>query len=277
MMASEQGRLDSLRALGVMPESARNPSAVSRPSFFDLFESGYRYLPAPTVPNKAGANSFFWNLRYPDAVAFTGMITWAAGTAGPVAPPGSYSVRIVAGDKAETQPFKLLKDPRSEATQADLDEQFAFATKIRDRTTEANNAVRTIRNVKAQLKDRLARAAGAGKIALEKLTTPLVDQLSAVEAEVYQVKNRSGQDPLNYPIKLNNQIAALLGVVSAEARPTAQSYEVFKVLSAALDAQMAKLKALLDGSLGGVNAELGRQSLGAVVPSTDELTTASGT
>ena len=277
MMATEQNRLDSLRALGVMPESARNPSVVTRPSFFELFESGYRYLPAPSVPNKAGANSFAWNLRYPDAVAFTGMITWAAGTAGPVAPPGSYSVRIVAGDKSETQTFKLLKDPRSDATQADLDEQFAFATRIRDRTTEANNAVRTIRNIKAQVKDRLGRAAGTGKAALEKLATPFIDQLSAVEAEIYQVKNRSGQDPLNYPIKLNNQIAALMGVVAAEAKPTAQSYEVFKVLSAALDVQMGRLKTLLDTGLGGVNAELARQSLGAVVPSTMEIDTASGT
>ena len=276
-MGAEESRLDSLRALGVMPESARNPSVVTRPNFFELFESGYKYLPAPPVPNKAGANSFSWNLRYPDAVAFKGMITWAAGTAGPTAPPGSYSVRITAGDKTESQTFKLLKDPRAEATQADLDEQFAFAIKIRDKTTEANSAVRTIRNVKAQIKDRLGRASATGKVALDKLVTPLVDQLAAVEGEIYQVKNRSGQDPLNYPIKLNNQIAALLGVVAAEAKPTAQSYEVFKVLSAQLDVQLAKLKSLLDTGLGGVNAELGRQSLGQVTPSTVELDTTSGT
>ncbi len=276
VMASEQSRLDSLRALGVMPESARNLSAVTRPNFFELFESGYRYLPAPSVANKAGANSFSWDLRYPDAVAFKGMITWAAGTAGPIAAPGNYTVRITAGDKTETQTFKLLKDPRSEATQADLDEQFAFAIKIRDKTTEANNAVRTIRNVKAQLKDRQGRANATGKVTLDKLVAPLVDQLSAVEAEVYQVKNKSGQDPLNYPIKLNNQIAALLGVVEASARPTAQTYEVFKVLSAALDVQLARLKGLLDG-LGAVNAELSRQSLDHVVPSTAEIETSSGT
>src|SRR4030095_5955127 len=99
-----------------------------------------------------------------------------------------------AGDKTETQTLKLLKDPRSEATQVELDDQFAFALQIRDKTSEANNAVRTIRNVKAQLKRRMAQA-GAKGAPIERQVSALVDSLGAVEAEIYQVKNRSGQDP----------------------------------------------------------------------------------
>jgi hypothetical protein len=94
-----------------------------------------------------------------------------------------------------------------------------------------------------------------------------------VEQEIYQVKNRSGQDPLNYPIKLNNQIAALSGVAgSAEARPTAQSLEVFRILSDQLAAQLGRLEALLQSGLGGVNAELARLGLERIVPSTAEVT-----
>ncbi|MEO8448303.1 MAG: glycosyl hydrolase [Gemmatimonadota bacterium] len=273
MVASEQTRIDSLAALGVMADAARKPGAVERPNPFAVFESGWRYIPLPSVPNKAGANSFTWNTRYPDGVAFNGLIMWSGNNAGPAAPPGSYTVRLTAGDKTETQTFKLLKDPRSSATQADLDEQFTFLRQIQDRANEANNAVRTIRNVKAQLAHRKAKAGGGARAAtLERLITPLVDQLSAVEAEIYQVKNQSGQDPLNYPIKLNNQIAALAGVVaSAEAKPTAQSYEVFKLLSGQLDVQTAKLKSLLDTGLAGVNAELGRLSQAPITPATDQL------
>ena len=63
-----------------------------------------------------------------------------------------------------------------------------------------------------------------------------------VEAEIYQVRNRSSQDPLNYPIRLNNKLAALLGVIeSADGRPTEQSYEVFEDLAAGLDAELAQL------------------------------------
>src|SRR5205807_1954905 len=159
-----------------------------------------RYTAPPRAPNKAGANSFTWNLRYPEPVAFTGMILWAAGVFGPVAPPGSYTVKLSVGDKTESQTFKLLKDPRSSASQANLD------------------------------------------------------------------------DPFNYPIKLNNQIGALMGVVaSAEAKPTAQSGTVFLLLSEQLAIQTGKLKTLLDTGLGPVNAELGRLGLPAVQPSTEEV------
>jgi hypothetical protein len=175
------------------------------------------------------------------------------------------------GDKSETQTFQVLRDPRGNATQADLDAQYAFLVQVRDRTTAANNAVRTIRNVKAQLADRRSKA-GARGTALDRLSQPLVTQLSAVEEEIYQVKNRSGQDPLNYPIRLNNQIAALSGVVSsAEAKPTAQAVEVLRILSEALDVQLKRLSDGLGGGLQSVNAELARLGLEPVTPGTAEI------
>ncbi len=263
----ERARLDSLAALGVMPASAQAGDAGG-PAGRRRFGFGG----ATRAPNAAGANSFTWNMRYPEPSTFKGLIMWAAGIFGPQAPSGTYSVKLTAGDKTETQTFKLLIDPRSGATQADLDEQFRFLIQIRDKTTEANTAVRTIRNVKAQLAAR-RKAAPAGRAAvLERSVTTFSDQLSAVEGEIYQVKNKSNQDPLNYPIKLNNQIAALSGVVaSAEAKPTAQSYEVYKILAAALDAELGKLKSLLGAGLDGVNAELARLGLDKVTPSADEM------
>jgi photosystem II stability/assembly factor-like uncharacterized protein len=261
---AEGGRLDSLLALGVQPAAARAGETPAP-------QEGFRYRPPPRVPNKAGANSFTWNLRYPDAVGFRGMIFWAGGITGPVAAPGAYTVRLTVNGQTETGTLKLLKDPRTGATEADLEQQFAFAIQIRDKTSEANNAVRTIRNVKSQLKARTSQAGARGVPQLERLAGLLRDSLSIVEAEIYQVKNRSGQDPLNYPIKLNNQLGALAGVVDGtEAKPTAQSREVFSVLSAALDKELAKMRALLDGRLSGVNAELGRLGLEPIKPSTDE-------
>jgi len=247
----ERMRVDSLAALGVMPASVdgrgRGAGGASR------------------VTNRAGANSFTWNMRYPEPTTFEGLIMWAAGIAGPQAPSGSYTARLTVGDKSETRTFKLLIDPRSGATQADLDEQFRFLIQIRDKTSEANNAVRTIRSLKAQMAARVQAAPAARAAALRRSVATLTEQLSAVEAEIYQVRNQSGQDPLNYPIKLNNQIAALAGVVaSTEAKPTAQSYEVYRILAAALDVELAKLTALLGGGLDTVNAELVRLGLDPV-------------
>jgi hypothetical protein len=262
--AAAQARSDSLRNLGVLQAAA---AVTTRPTP----RPGDGPPPTPRAPNAQGLNRFTWNLRYPDASRFDKMIMWAAGTAGPVAPPGTYSVRLTAGDKTETVPLTLLKDPRTTATQADLDEQFALALQIRDKTTEANDAVRTIRNVKTQLAARQKEAGGRGT-ALDRLVRPFVAELSAVEAEIYQVRNESSQDPLNYPIRLNNKLAALAGVVgSAEARPTRQSVEVFRVLSDSLATETGKLKRALDTGLPPINREIEKLGLKAVVPSTEEI------
>jgi hypothetical protein len=199
------------------------------------------------------------------------MIFWAGSTAGPVAPPGTYSVRLTVGDKNETAQVTLVKDPRTNASAADIDAQFALALQIRDKTAEANDAVRTIRNVKGQLAAR-QKEAGSRGAALDKLAKPFIAELSSAEGEIYQVKNESSQDPLNYPIRLNNKIAALAGVVSgAEAKPTQQSLEVFKVLSDSLAIQTGRLKRALDNSLPPINREIEKLGLKAIVPSTEEL------
>src|SRR5581483_5982921 len=176
------------------------------------------------LEKKAGLNRFTWDLRYPGSVVFPGMILWSArAESGPVAVPGTYQVRLTANGQTITKGFTVRKDPRStDVTQADLQAQFDLAIKIRDRESEANSAVIMIRDIKKQIDDRTTKANDP------KLTSAgddLKKRLSAIEEDLYQVKNRSGQDPLNFPIKLNNLIAALERVVeSADAPPTDQSY-----------------------------------------------------
>jgi photosystem II stability/assembly factor-like uncharacterized protein len=231
-----------------------------------------RAPPPPRVSNKAGLNSFSWNLRYPDAVSFENMILWAAGTQGPTALPGRYGVRMtVAGGPPETQRFILRPDPRSKTTRAELAEQFAFLTAVRDRTTDANNAVRTIRNVRSQIANRQSRLPEAQRAAFAQTAGPLLTNLASIEGEIYQVRNQSGQDPLNYPIKLNNKIAALAGVASdSDTRPTSQTREVFRILSGQLDAQLERLRVAMKG-LGALNTQLTSAGLPLILPSTDEI------
>jgi hypothetical protein len=228
----------------------------------------------PRVPNKAGLNTFSWDLRYPDASTFRNIILWAANTRGPIAPPGTYSVRLtVAGQAPQTEQFTLVKDPRSQATPEDLAAQFALLMRIRDKVTEANDAVRTLRNVKFQADDRKKQAGTGGNTGrLVAAIDSLGRSLSAIEAEIYQVKNQSNQDPLNYPIKLNNKLASLGGVVaSTDAKPTAQSLVVFDTLSARLDVQLERLRRALDSQLARINEMLRERNLQPIVPSKDEL------
>jgi hypothetical protein len=143
--------------------------------------------------------------------------------------------------------------------------------------SEANNAVRTIRNLRSQLTARRKSLSDQQCAELDAASSAMMTHLSAIEAEIYQVKNQSSQDPLNYPIRLNNKIAALAGVVaSTDARPTDQSYTVFNDLSAQLDKQLAAMKAEMSG-LAAVNAKLKSWSQPEIVPGTGEIRSPSTT
>jgi hypothetical protein len=257
--------MDSLRAAGVSEDSIRALTRRSTDAPGPTGQGGgeedegpVRTPPPPRVADRAGLNRFAWNMRYPDASGFQGLVMWAAGLTGPMAPPGSYRVRMVVdGKSVATQSFRLLQDPRSGATLAELDEQFRFLTRVRARVSEANDGVKTIRWVKKELASREKAMPEAQRAAFASASAELVRKLSVVEDSLYQTRNRSGQDPLNYPIRLNNKIAALAGVAaSAEARPTAQTYAVFAQLSAQLDRELASLRPLLTTELAKLNAML---------------------
>ncbi|HVE77332.1 MAG TPA: glycosyl hydrolase [Gemmatimonadaceae bacterium] len=263
-------REDSLLAAGLAKDSVAKLLAPKPPEgevdFEELFIRGPK---PPRVANKAGLNSFAWNLRYPDASRFEGMVMWAANVQGPIAPPGTYAVRMTVDGQSQTQQFRVMKDPRTRATPADIQAQFQTLIAIRDKVSEANDAVKTIRNVKWQIEDRTKQAAGKPDVAkaVTEQGSALAQALSAVEGEVYQVRNQSSQDPLNYPIRLNNKIAALLGVVgSSEGRPQRQALVVFDTLSRALGVQLTRMRRALDEDLPKLNQVLRQAGLAEIVP-----------
>ena len=196
--------------------------------------------PAARPTRRAGMNRFTWDLRYASSTVFPGMIMWVGSVIGPIAPPGSYQVRVTANGETRSQPLKIVRDPRStELTDSDIQEQFALALKIRDRISEANDAVSLIRNIKTQVQDRIEKAKD-NQIA--SIGSSVNRQLSEVEEEVYQVKLRSQLDATTYPIMLNNRLANLkLTIETGDGRPTPQAYAAFQKLSSDLDVQLGKL------------------------------------
>jgi photosystem II stability/assembly factor-like uncharacterized protein len=220
-------------------------------------------LGATTPPKVAGLSSFTWDMRYAPAASFPNMILWGGSTTGPQAPPGKYTVRLTADGKTVSQPLVVKRNPWHEATDADLQAQFALAIQLRDKVSEANNAVIQIRDVKRQVTDRLTKSQDPQlKAAGDKLDK----DLSAVEEEIYQVRNQSGQDPLNFPIKINNRIASLLGVVSsADAKPIASAYPIFTDLNGELKVQTDRLMKALNADLPAFNVEAKRLGLEPIV------------
>lgn len=242
----------------VIREYSSKADTTARPAA-PTDDEGFGPPTAPTrAANKRGVNTFVWNMRYADASSFPGMILWAANVAGPLVPPGAYKVRLtVNGAAIGTESFKVLPDPRVKATLAEWQEQSRLALQVRDRFSDANDAVKEIRRVKSELADREPKMPAAQQGAFKALSGTFLTAISEVEDSLYQTKNRSGQDPLNYPIRLNNRIGALLGVVqSSDGRPTDQSYAVFKVLSTELSTQLTKLRQLMATDLPKINAML---------------------
>lgn len=228
--------------------------------------------PGPNPSMREGAHRFSWNMRYPGYTDFEGRIFWAAGNAGPAALPGVYTARMTVDGTSYEQDFEVKMNPRAVAdgvTMADLQERFDFAMQIRDRVSQANEAVIRIRRMKEQIE---ARQEAADNAELQELGDQVEEKLGAVEQEVYQVRNQSNQDPLNFPIKLNNKIAALLGIVErGETRPTDQSYDVFEKLTGELDAQLEILTIIIQQDVAQLNELL--QSLGLDPIETENLIT----
>ena len=222
---------------------------------------------APPVQTDVGLNRFVWDTRYPDAVRFPGMILWAGETRGPKLAPGTYQVKLTVDGKSYTQSLEIKADPRVTTTSSDYAKQLELNLKIRDKLTETHNAIIQIRDVRKQVEDLLKRLAGQPNYkVINDAGTALNKNLTTIEEALYQTKNQSSQDPLNFPIRLNNKLAALGGVVaSAEAAPTAQSYAVYDEVAGQIDAQLQKLAQLMRSDVPAFNKLVRDQNIPAVV------------
>ena len=208
-----------------------------------------------------GLNRWEWNLRYKGATMFEGIIIWSGRPQnGPKAPPGTYEARVTVNGITKSAKFNVKMDPRLEGvTEQDLREQFQLASQIRDRTSAANEAVIQIRHIRDQIDDRLEKT---NDRRIRKMSSDLMGNLTKIEEALYQTKNESGQDPLNFPIRLNNRLASLRrSVENGDAKPTDGAYKVFGELSAELDGHLEALDGELTQRLNPLNSRLTSKQL----------------
>jgi len=215
----------------------------------------------------AGLNQFVWDLRYPGADSFPGMVLWSGGTSGPRAVPGTYRARLTLGEWQAEVPFELLPDPRSSSSVADMQEQFRFLSEVRDQLTAMHREIEAIRDVRGQVDALLGRLADdESKADLREAGKALVERIEAVEKGLYQTQNRSRQDPLNFPIRLNDKLAGLASTAGVgDHAPTAQAWAVKAEAEAAIDAELAKLGEAWEGDLAEFNRKVAEAGVPAVM------------
>jgi photosystem II stability/assembly factor-like uncharacterized protein len=266
--ATTHARLEILDSAGTVlrtfePDTTKADSAATP-------EGSRRRGAGPFLPKGAGLQWITWDFRSQGITSFPGMIFWGAGTSGPAVPPGRYSARLIANGRTLATPLIVARNPRiTDVTDADLRAQYQFSRRVRDKAEEANQAVISIRRVKAQLADRLKKSDDAR---LKAAGDTLLAHVSAVEGNIYQVRNQSNQDPLNFPIKVNNRLATLLSMAeSGDGQPTNNMPEIFGILSTELKGYSDRLTEIWKTDLVTVNGELARLKLSALDPKCEKI------
>ncbi len=212
------------------------------------------HLPLGNLEVKGGINRFAWDMTYPGSKRFGGLIMWGGGTSGPAAPPGNYRARLVVGKDSSEVNFTLKKDPRSESSDEDLRKKFEFLIETRDKLSETHQCIIDIRALRNELNTLNKKIDQVKHKELGELIKTINREITGIEEALYQTKNRSAQDPLNYPIRLNNKLAALSGTVSGgNYAPTDQAYTVKEEIIAQIDQLLEKFYRIKKEELARVN------------------------
>ena len=239
------------------------PEGVKSVSFTLKDRDGLQVASSGTSSQNPGFNrTTVSNPRYPGYRGFPGMVLWAGRGGSIPAPPGTYTLTMTVDGVSFTQPLKLVKNPIGAASEADLVEQSNFARKIVARENEANDTVVKIRDIRKKLEE-----AVKSKPEFADQAKSLDAEMRPIEEAIYQTQSTSGEDPLNFPIRLNDKIAGVLGVVtSGSFGPTKQSYEVFDELSKQLQVQLDLFKGFLSKDLAAFNKKLKAAGGEEIVP-----------
>ncbi|MCB0825954.1 MAG: glycosyl hydrolase [Armatimonadetes bacterium] len=199
-----------------------------------------------------GLNTVGLSPRYPSWEGFPGLLMWG-GYRGPIdAPPGDYRIMLKVGDFTSTTIAMWQKDPRSPASDADLVARWQLATKVAAKVTETNSYVIRIRALKERITESTKDDA-----ALTNQGNALIARLKEVEDALHQSDAKASQDFLNYPIRLNNRLAGLLGnIESGPFGATRQCYQVFEQLSNLVDIEIQKFNLIISSDLTRLNDAL---------------------
>jgi ABC-type transporter Mla subunit MlaD len=150
------------------------------------------------------------------------------------------------GTDSSEVPFVIKADPNYKMTQADYDEQFTFLSAVLNKFNEVQNGIKDIRALRTQINEFVGRQGKDCPKEIKDMAASITKELTAIEETLYQTKSKSGQDPLNFPIRINDKLSGVFDVANSGFNPPSkQSKEVFADLSKQADEQLNKLKKIV--------------------------------
>jgi photosystem II stability/assembly factor-like uncharacterized protein len=214
-----------------------------------------------------GMNQFTWNLRYPESERIEGMILWNGVPSGIVAPPGSYFAKVKVGKDSAQVPFVVKADPNYKITQAEYDQQFDFLKTVQGKFNETQKSIKDIRSLRTQINDFVNKQGKDVPKEVKTMADSINKQLTAIEETLYQTKAKSGQDVLNYPIRLNDKLSGVFDVAnSGNFAPSKQAKDVYANLASQIDVQLAKLKTIKEKDIPAFNTLVREKALPVIKP-----------
>jgi hypothetical protein len=207
-------------------------------------------------------NQFIWDMNYPPGEKTEGMILWNGGIGSAKAAPGKYQAKFTMGKDSVWVPFVIKANPNYAITEADYDAQLAFLLQVRDKFNQVQISIKDIRTVRGQITDFTSRLEGENTKEIKKMADSIQKQLTSIEEALYQTKSKSGQDVLNFPIRINDKLAGLYGVAaSGQNAPSKQAREAFADLAGQADVQIDKLKKVITTDVASLNKMINEKQL----------------
>ena len=231
-------------------------------------------LPVARRPGtRRGLNRFVWDMKHPgpariDAslanVKYKPLANEPDPQAGPTVVPGEYRVELTIGGATLAAEFSIVKDPRYTTSAEDYARQFALLKQLNDTLSALNGAVNRIRRINRRLRglgeqlgDRNADVADKVKSAAERLT--------AIERMLVDVDRETPRDVLRHPAGLNDTLVDMINTAGiADMAPTVQTVAVSREIMARVDAEIAKLDALIAGDIADINRTAAERSIAHV-------------
>ena len=213
-----------------------------------------------------GNTVFYWNMMYPGAEKVKGMILWWASLNGPMALPGNYTVKLALNDTSVSKRFTILKNPVSEASLADAKKQFEFINSINKKVSEIHKSLTNVQKIRTQIQQLKKNIKDQEKHKeLIDFADAIVKDMTEIEEKLYQTKSKSNQDPLNFPIRLNNKLAHLNSLTRiGKYAPTQQAIDFKNEITQKIDAELVKLNQIFNTRVEKLNQKIKESTINLI-------------
>ncbi|CAN5734532.1 hypothetical protein BH10BAC3_BH10BAC3_40000 [soil metagenome] len=251
----------------------------SAKTYVSIYDSSHKLVKTDSSTAKdsklkveTGMNEWVWNFEYPEGEKpLEGLIIWNGTRMAPLAIPGNYFVSIKTGTDSAEVPFSILGDPNYKVTNAEYQEQLDLLLAARDKFSQTMKALKNINDLRKQMTDYQARIGKDFPKEIKTQMDSISKKLTVIEEALHQTKAKSGQDVLNFPIRLDDKLGGVYGIAaSGYGEPSKQVKEAYTSIAEQIDMQLNNLKAIIDKDLSALNNVIREKSLPLIAPKKDE-------